>query len=298
MLWLIFAVVLAIIFYQFLNWSAQKETRDWARAADDRVFRDALTAELQAKIASGDAAKDAALWSKCGQLYYFAGRLNAAVAAAEKYAAAAPLDAEGWAEAAEYNLLAGRLDAARQAIKQALARRERDDYRALAARIELQRGDLTAAATELTAWRKLDAERMARPATAPRWFAYQQIPRGEIVPDPAIAYYEAVLAALRGTDDAARLASENPDFWEAMLRTRLVPIIAPITTNAPEPPPFAPDAYATQIYAEKFDATLIDKLAQVRRTLAEKLLPQIVVVVCADADTREAVVKELGEGNE
>ncbi|GHV19787.1 hypothetical protein AGMMS49959_05710 [Planctomycetales bacterium] len=291
MLWLIFAVVLAIIFYQFLNWSAQKETRDWARAAHDRVFRDALTAAWEAKIASGDAG--GALWSQCGQLYYFAGRLGDAVAAAEKYTAAAPLDAEGWAELAEYNLLACRLDAARQAIKQALTRRERDDYRALAARIELQRGDLTAAANELTAWRKLDAERMARPAPAPRWFAYQQIPRGEIVPDPAIAYYEAVLAALRGTDDAARLAVENPDFWEAMLCTRLVPLIA---QNAPDLPPFTPDAaaYATQIRAEK--STLIDDLAPVRRTLAEKLLPQIVVVVCADADTREAVVKELGDG--
>jgi hypothetical protein len=297
MLWLVFAVALAIILYGFINWSAQKDLRDCGRSVVDDEFREALLAEISRRLAAGEDKKSPRLWAKAARLHYFSGRLDDAIANAKNYAAAVPGDSEGWAELAEYCLTWRRWPEARQAAAQALALKNTDDYRALAARAAMLDGDFAAARRELAAWRELDNTRLARQPPQ-RHFCEQPLPAGKLIPDPVLVYYENVCAALAGEPaDAQKFRENNPDFWDAMLETRLPLVVA---AKSPEILPFPPaQAVGAQTLAlANFTDDWRKQLLTARAALAENFLPQIVIVICPDAPTRRAALAALAKFSE
>lgn len=310
-----------MLFYYFVCWTVRRGLRDRARAYYEPEFREAEVARLSAAIdAAGAAGRNdasvAPLWQRRAELHYYAGRMAAAAADARAYLALAPDDPEGWAELAEYALASGAAAEALSAARAALAKRERDDYHALALRACLWLGDLAGAADELARWEALDQARVANPPTPHRWSLFAQMPKAEIVTDPAVAFYRAALLARRGDDagaDAAlaALSADAPGYLEAANDARLVWAAAPAEIPGAAPVPLLPAAAREQGFAATAaarawaavvavppGAAVADAspaLKETRAWLAGRHFPHVVFVVC-EPEAREALRAATLEG--
>lgn len=215
---ILLALLLAagMLFYRYVWWRIGRELDERALLAHDPQARQKKLEELERLLASNPADEQTLLLKST--LLFFDKNFSASADTLEEYLRLRPEDWEGWAELAECRMRKGEGEAALQAARKSLdANAGNCDYLCLCLRARLLVGDYTGARKDLQDWKVQDRQRVEHPIVPHRWSQQYQMPKPEIVEDPAVRLYEAALLYREGECARAKsilseLENDNPEY--------------------------------------------------------------------------------------